>query len=169
MNKYILLDFDGVITSNRYTLQCRREHRTPNAYGLDWFDPACIEALKTIVDRTGAGIVVSSSWRELGDEVLQDLWHGMPGEFVGTTPIWILPKREAIEAWINAHPGDRFVILDDTDLHLPHQVRTDPEVGLTMADARWAVRLMEVPVYPRHPKLERLTRRILREGEFKDD
>lgn len=169
MNKFILVDFDGVLTSVRYTLQCRQEHRQPNTYGLDWFDPACLQALKTIVDQTGAGIVISSSWRELGDEVLRRVWEPMPGQFVETTPIWILTKREAVEAWISAHPDDRFVILDDTDLQLPRQVRTDPEVGLTMADARWAVRLMEVPVYPRHPKLEWLTRRILREGEFAED
>ena len=49
--KYILLDFDGVLTS----------------FGVDWFAPTCIDALKHIVEETAARIVVSSSWRELGE------------------------------------------------------------------------------------------------------
>ncbi len=141
MNKYILLDFDGVITSNRHTLACRQKHRPPNIFGLDWFDPACLEALRAVVDETGADIVISSSWRDLGDDAFGHVWkhNEMPGQFVGTTPIWILTKKEALKAWIKAHPDDRYVILEDADLKLPHQVKTNPDVGLTILDAQTAI------------------------------
>lgn len=142
--KYILLDIDGVLTSVAHTWRCRMAHRQPNIYGLDWFDPACLEALKNIVDETGAGIVVSSSWRDLGDEVLEKVWKQtpMPGMFMGTTPVWILTKKAAIEAWVRSHPDDRYVILDDADLRLPNQVKTNPDMGLTMKKALEAINVL---------------------------
>ena len=142
--KYILLDFDGVLTSVQHTRACRQERCVPNIYGLDWFDPACLDALRTIVVATGAGIVVSSSRRDLGDEKLLRVWEHipMPGEFIGTTPIWILTKREAIRHWIGQHPDDRFVILDDADQGFPDQVITDPYMGLTRKNAEEAVTLL---------------------------
>lgn len=144
MAKYILLDIDGVVTSKTYTMKCYREHAMENIYGMDWFDPDCIAALKKIVDETGAGIVVSSSWRDLRIEQLQRIWEyiPMPGELVETTPVWILTKKEAIEQWIRQHPDDRYVILDDVDLGLENQVRTDPNTGLTEEDGKWAIEIL---------------------------
>lgn len=142
--KYILLDFDGVVTSRNHTWKCHHEHVRENIYGMDWFDPACVAALKKIVDETGAEIVVSSSWRDLKMEQLQRIWEfiPMPGKLAGTTPIWILTKKEAIEYWIKQHPDVRYVILDDADLGLENQVRTDPQVGITMEDAVKAITLL---------------------------
>ena len=142
--KYILLDFDGVLTSESWTRQCIFECRRENMFGLDWFDPVCLQALQTIVDATGAGIVVSSSWRELGDDNLQMLWAftPMPGRFLGTTPIWILTKREAIEKWIHKHQEDRYVILDDDNLGFANQVKTDIRIGLTNEKVQKAISIL---------------------------
>jgi len=142
--KYILLDFDGVLTSESWTRQCIFECRRENMFGLDWFDPVCLQALQTIVDATGAGIVVSSSWRELGDDNLQMLWAftPMPGRFLGTTPIWILTKREAIEKWIQKHQEDKYVILDDDSLGFANQVKTDIRIGLTNEKALKAISIL---------------------------
>ena len=144
MAKYILLDFDGVVTSKTYTMKCYREHARENIFGMDWFNPDCIAALKKIVDETGARIVVSSSWRDLSIDQLQRIWESipMPGELVETTPVWILTKKEAIEQWIKQHPDDRYVILDDADLGLENQVRTNPRVGITMEDAVKAIEIL---------------------------
>ena len=125
MAKYILLDFDGVVTSKTYTMKCYRERARENIYGMDWFDPECVEALKKIVDDTGAKIVVSSSWRDLRIEQLQ-----------------ILTKKEAIEQWIKQHPDDCYVILDDADLGIENQVRTDPNTGLVKEDVDRAISLL---------------------------
>ena len=137
MAKYILLDFDGVVTSRSFTMKCYREHAEPNIYGLDWFDPECIAALKRIVDETGAEIIVSSSWRELWMVQLQKIWEHvhMPGKLSGTIPVWISDKKEAIRYWLKQHPDDRYVILDDEDLGLESQYRTDPHTGLVEEDA----------------------------------
>lgn len=143
-DKYILLDFDGVVTSKTHSWQCYMNHCRENIFGLDWFDPTCVDALRIIVDRTGAKIVVSSSWRDLRMEQLQKIWEfiPMPGELVGTTPIWILTKKGAIEHWVKQHPDDRYVILDDADLGLDNQIRTDPYTGLTEEDAEMAITIL---------------------------
>ena len=142
--RYILLDFDGVLTSKTYSWQCYTNHCRKNIYDLDWFDPACVDALRMIVERTGAKIVVSSSWRALQMELLQKIWAfiPMPGELAGTTPIWILTKKEAIEHWIKQHPDDCYVILDDADLGLDNQIRTNPDTGLVQKDAEKAITIL---------------------------
>lgn len=137
--KFILLDFDGVVTSKTYSWQCYTNHCRKNIYDLDWFDPACVDALRMIVERTGAKI-----WRDLQLELLQKIWAfiPMPGELAGTTPIWILTKKEAIEHWIKQHPDDCYVILDDADLGLDNQIRTNPDTGLVQKDAEKAITIL---------------------------
>ena len=141
MDKYILLDFDGVVTSKQFTWKCYMDQSRPNIFGLDWFDPSCVSALRRIVEKTKAKIVVSSSWRDLREEQLRKLWEyiPMPGELAGTTLVWILTKKGAIEHWIKQHPDDRYVILDDVDLELPNQIRIDPYTGLADEDAEKAI------------------------------
>ncbi len=144
MDKYVLLDFDGVVTSKSYSWQCYMDRCRENIFGMDWFDPACIDALRKIVNETGAKIVVSSSWRDLRLEQLEKIWEfiPMPGQLAGTTPIWILTKKGAIEHWLKHHPNDRYVILDDADLGLENQIITDPNTGLTEKDAEMAISIL---------------------------
>lgn len=145
--KYILLDFDGVLTSDAFTRQCVLEHRRENLFGVDWFAPSCVEALRHIVDNTGAKIVVSSSWRDLGEYRLYKLWehNQMPGvldELSPTTPEYILMKEEAMKHWISTHEKDSFIVLDDDNLDIPNLVKTNPQVGLSREDAEKAILLL---------------------------
>ena len=142
--KYILLDFDGVLSSGTHSSLCRMENRPGNLFGMDWFDPQSLDALRSLVERTRAKIVVSSSWRDLSTEQLQWLWKQipMPGELIGTTPRWIFTKKGAIKHWIKKHLGDKWVILDDIELGLPNQVRTDSHTGLTDVNVQQAINLL---------------------------
>lgn len=142
--KIIFLDFDGVITSEPFTRKCIFEYRRENLYGLDWFDPDCIDALKTIIDATGAKIVVSSSWRDLGMTKLQKVWveNEMPGELIGTTPIWVLTKVDAIKQWLKDHPCERFIVLDDSLLDIPNLIKSNPRSGLSKKDADNGIELL---------------------------
>lgn len=144
MKKYILLGIDGVLTSQRNRIMAMILEPKSNLYGLDFFDMFCIVNLESIPVETGADIIVSSSWRRLGKETLIRVWEHngrCSRRLVGTTPVEIA-KRDAIVAWIAAHPDDRYVILDAEDLRLQNQVRTDPEVGLTLKDAREAISIL---------------------------
>ena len=144
MKKYILLGIDGVLTSQRNRIMAMILEPKSNLYGLGFFDMFCIVNLESIPVETGADIIVSSSWRRLGKETLIRVWEHngrCSRRLVGTTPVEIA-KRDAIVAWIAAHPDDRYVILDAEDLRLQNQVRTDPEVGLTLKDAREAISIL---------------------------
>ena len=146
--KYILLDFDGVLTSDAFTRQCVFEHLQENLFGVDWFAPTCIDALKHIVEETAARIVVSSSWRDLGEFRLRKLWeyNRMPGcldDTTPTTPEYILMKLDAIKHWIAEHEGDWFVVLDDDNLDVPNLVKTKPQEGLTRNDAELAIKILK--------------------------
>ncbi len=144
MKKYILLGIDGVLTSQRNRIMAMILEPKSNLYGLVFFDMFCIVNLESIPVETGADIIVSSSWRRLGKETLIRVWEHngrCSRRLVGTTPVEIA-KRDAIVAWIAAHPDDRYVILDAEDLRLQNQVRTDPEVGLTLKDAREAISIL---------------------------
>ena len=144
LDKFILLDIDGVLTSDAFTRQCKTEKIPPNTFGLDWFDPQCVKMLRRVIDKTGACIVLASSWRDLGFDRLSKVWsdNNLPGILAGTTPEWILMKKDAILEWIERHPDEKYVIIDDSDLRLQNQVRTNPATGMTAADAEQAIQIL---------------------------
>lgn len=118
--KVIFLDFDGVL---------RREMERPGvngatAYRFGDFDQAAVARLNAIASRTGASVVVTSSWKRSRDDAnLADLLRaaGYTGPFCGSTPN--LPgeserpggmRGHEIAAWIAEHaPLDAFVMIDD--------------------------------------------------------
>lgn len=140
----IFLDFDGVLTSDDYTRLCVFECNPENLYGIEWFDPRCIDALRAIVEETGAGIVVSSSWRELGIDKLKEVWarNEMPGELLGTTDPDTVSTREAVLQWLEDNPCDRYVVLDDSAVAIKYLVKTNPRTGLVASDALKAIEFL---------------------------
>jgi len=63
--KIIFLDFDGVMDTAYYGHIIGKECRPSNDEFGTVFDPNCVRNLKEIIDKTGAGIVVTSSWKSL--------------------------------------------------------------------------------------------------------
>ncbi len=127
MSKIIFLDIDGVLAVQ---MQERDE------YG-SLFHPRFEQNLKRIIDETGAYIVVSSTWRHSGLEVLKEMWckRGLPGTIIDITPILRfdkqtgdnVPRGYEIRHWLDTchridllDDGiDSYVILDDdTDMLL---------------------------------------------------
>jgi hypothetical protein len=117
--------------------------------------PEKVLLLEEIVRRTGAAVVVSSSWgrRRGGLERVQDCLahHGFTGAVVDTAPYSSLPgnhRADEVRAWREevGHRG-RFVVLDDEfpcgepDLE-PFVVRPDPMVGLLPEHMEEAVRIL---------------------------
>lgn len=109
MQKIIFLDFDGVIT----TMASR--------YSLDRYK---CDLLQQVIDRTGAKIVVSSSWREgSAEETIAEL-KNIPTHFKKFVPSWVdeivgvtiraynyirkgvhlgIPRGVEIKQWIDTH------------------------------------------------------------------
>ena len=159
--KIIFLDIDGVLNTKWWYTQMDRN--TPrDKYGYA-FDPKAVANLRRVVDETGAGIVISSSWKCMGLSQMEDMWdeRNLPGKVVGITPNSVSDellldtdidsmelfhiRGEEIKEWLTKHGKhvSHYVIIDDMDNMLPEQqshfVQTNPEVGITEDDANKAI------------------------------
>jgi hypothetical protein len=148
----LFVDVDGVLVNNA---SLRRR-----TYGMAAADPTCVEALNHILRETGAKIVVSSTWRAHGYNklcrifeswgVTRTPWSLTPDLTSKPGTLWVARERgDEIQAWLDAHPQwapTSFVIIDDSaDMqHLfPRLVRTNSDIGLTMADAERAIKMLK--------------------------
>jgi hypothetical protein len=141
--RIIFLDFDGVLNSRRFFAT-----RPPDGADDEALDPTAVARVNRIVERTGARVVVSSSWR-LSDPVERIVailrQHGFAGEVVGTTPVLAGSRGREIRAWLRASRGiTSYVILDDaTDMDgLGRHVLTRAEDGLLDEHVELACRLL---------------------------
>lgn len=164
MDKYLFLDFDGVLNTEFYqNLLISKGGHWRDEHG-PLFDPQAVEQLKRIIDATHADIVIESSWKDLGPEAMQDMWAArhLPGRVIDITPSvvsasWSLDdngldtrqsKGIEIDFWLfeNATRDARYVIIDDEyvilDSQLPHFILTNPFDGITDLLADRAVALL---------------------------
>lgn len=119
MRKIIFLDIDGVLNSVDYF------ERVKDCKGYTEINPEKVKLLKEIVDRTGAEIVLSSTWRDLRkrkDEpehpmytYLTDMLKEYGMEIVDHTPYIGQDRPKEIKAWLDNQKNKdiRFVSLDD--------------------------------------------------------
>lgn len=133
--KIIFLDIDGVLNSRQYD-----DRRRPEDGNID---KSRLPLLKQLVDRTGARIVLTSSWRchwdpmgtetdAAGRELVRTFLEGGI-RLHDRTPVVGNNRPEEIRAWLADHPVQGFVILDDIKLGWgslePYTVKTDYRIG----------------------------------------
>lgn len=138
-NCVLFLDFDGVMDTAYYDLyltkHCLAEK---DRFGVV-FDPDCISNLAKIINKTGADIVVSSTWKyfmSLTD--FHEMWkyRNLPGKVIGMTPNVAGERGAQIDAWLNEHPVDNYAIIDDLDAdnftsnQIQHLFIVNPYTGL---------------------------------------
>jgi hypothetical protein len=152
--KIVFLDFDGVLN---------HERMFDNDDYDTWkrFSAPAVERLNTIVRRTGARVVVISTWRTWNSvEKLRTLLaeEGFVGEVLDHTPILYPTTASVLDPnpgetrcteimqWIDAWPERpaRFVVLDDLALEqlAAHQVKTEWTTGLLDEHVEAAVDLL---------------------------
>ncbi len=164
MSKIIFLDFDGVLNTGSWYRQLDKQLRY-DEYGTV-FDPNAVANLGRVIEATGADIVISSSWKELGLSSMEEMWEerNLPGRVIGITPTYIDDEMlltadlstmdflngrgSEIKEWLSKHGKDvsHYVIFDDVDDILPEQqnhfIQTDPEVGISKKDADMAISIL---------------------------
>ncbi len=156
--KIIFLDFDGVMNNPGCYA---REDGTKQSGMRIRCDPQAVAALNHITGKTGARIVISSTWRYSGLMFCREYLaaYGVLGSVIDlTNDLRTSAKQrvgvtrgEEIQAWLAQHQDDRytpeaFVILDDeSDMGTLYQrlVQTEGHIGLTMADADRAIAVLE--------------------------
>lgn len=152
--KIIFLDFDGVMDTAYYD-HILNKNGLPEAdkYGVV-FDPDCINNLKTIIDNTGADIVVSSSLKDfMSYKEILEMWEyrKLPGFVTDVTPI--PPHRrnrgDEIDAWLQECKTEcQYVIIDDLDAsnfnehQIPKLLVVNPFNGLDENTAERAIKLL---------------------------
>ena len=173
MRKYVFIDFDGVLNTERYHSELVSSgQKCSDQYG-PLFDPVAVGNLKRIVDETEAEIVIISSWKLEGVDRMVSLWKArkMPGVLAGCTPDCIsgmdllnvnledsatfanlAGKGNEVKQWLRENApkkadGYRYVILDDVPDFLPEQeehfVQVDPRFGITEEDAEKAIQTLK--------------------------
>ena len=168
MEKYLFLDFDGVLNMDRFAIRLRKEGIDPfDEFGA-MFDPDTISNLRSIVEQTDCKIVLSSTWRNEGMMRMRALWENrnLSGKLFSMTPILLsttyndarngelftIPERNSkaleIQAWLqrNAREPFKYVILDDENAFFygqqEHLVQTEEYDGLTMEKAQEAIEIL---------------------------
>lgn len=132
--KIIFLDIDGCLNSEKTF-----ERMPGNIYGLD---AELLKIFKDILEKTGAEIVLSSTWRLHKDtrKALTD--HGL--SWIGCTPdlprsggVEKMERGHEIKAWLENEGKkfeiEKFCVLDDDSDILPEQkhFKTSWQEGLT--------------------------------------
>lgn len=126
MNKWIFLDFDGVLNSNQYFKSLNKKSiYQPNINKM--FDPEAINLLNILIEKTGANVVISSSWK-FGHSLdeLNNLLNLVGAKFraIDTTPN-IGHRAEEIQTYLNNHQDIvDFIIIDDL-LDMGHFTNSD--------------------------------------------
>lgn len=151
MKKIIFLDVDGVLNTPKLI----------GKFGFDFIDDVLVALVARIVRETGAGIVLSSTWRiedKNREMVVRALSrHGL--EIFDCTPViersggWVegswVRRHEEIGAWIRNNTVEKFAIIDDLDDAAIEGsfFQTDEDVGLTVEIAERVIKHLEkIPV-----------------------
>ena len=104
--KVIFLDIDGVLTSDA----------TPNPRNFPYIvDSDLLDRFRKLVNKTGATVVLSSTWRVDPVGRLAAEFYKIP--FSDVCPdMPDAPRCEEMEAWLRSHPEvTRYVVLDDAN------------------------------------------------------
>ena len=104
--KVIFLDIDGV-------LNC---HKTPNPRKFPYvMDDGLLARFRQLIERTGASVVLSSTWRYDPAGIFSAKHYGVP--FIDITPdMPDEPRCKEILTWIRNHPEvTRYAVIDDED------------------------------------------------------
>jgi hypothetical protein len=107
--KVIFLDIDGVLN----VIEQGRDE-----YG-QLFHPHLEDNLREVINKTDAKIVVSSTWRMSGLDIMKEMWEkrNLPGEVIDITPNLKRGIRgEEIEQWLQGNKNiTNYCIIDDND------------------------------------------------------
>jgi len=165
MKKLIFLDIDGVLNSDVYVSSDYYQQVTAGlsdayimmiAHHLH-LDPNALALLNDLVDRSGAEVILSSTWRaKYSPEELTEMMQGRGARFKIAASIPILhgkvfssriPRGKEIAAYLvslEVQP-DAYVIIDDNDDMLSLKkflVLTDKKFGLTINDVDKALKIL---------------------------
>ncbi len=172
--KILFLDIDGVLNSDRWFTEQQDGTFMPHE---DKMDPKAVAVLNEIIEKSGAKIVISSSWRKFFDfdelkRILCEV-NGVKAEIFSTTPVrfsfvsrgyeireWLQNYYEDLREGEITEPVEAIVSLDDDSsvgdaLDIaPYWVQTHWDEGLLPEHAAQALQKLAMPFEFKVPALE---------------
>ena len=154
MMKVLFLGFNCVIDTGIYDNSLSKDGLPGNDSFGTVFDPNCVRNLAEIIEKTGADIVVSSSWKYfMSYKDFLDMWEyrGLPGFVTDVTPTPDVRRNrgDEIDAWLNECDVEcQYVIIDDLDgsnfneHQLPRLLVVNPFNGLDEEIAERAIAIL---------------------------
>lgn len=166
MSKLIFLDIDGVLNSTVYVTSDYYQNAIKGMSDAEvmliahhlHLDPLAVELVNKLVEKSGAEVILSSTWRgKYPPDVMTEMLHGRGARFkiAANTPALFgkkfgsprIPRGKEIAAYLRNLPEqpESFVILDDHDdmIHLKKfLVLTSAKVGITTADVERALKIL---------------------------
>ena len=121
--KAIFLDIDGVLNQEDWMLN-----------GTPWIEEDKLELISKLCKNTNSNVILSTNWREIWNEPLyvndenngihkaHILFNKYNIQVIGTTPVFGAREDEILKAIENLKI-DKYVIIDDTNLHIPNFVQ----------------------------------------------
>lgn len=155
--KVVFMDVDGVFNSREWWKTMDEAERERRYEANDHFNPEAVKRFSEVIERTGAKIVVSSSWRNLfkWDDLMEIFpRNGLCLEYVGKTPTKFSyrPRGAEIEEWLVDHMEKLGVtsiaIVDDEAdmIHMsPWLVKTSYETGFLAEHATALEEMLSKP------------------------
>ena len=149
--KVIFLDIDGVLNSIQQCIGWGQD-----AYNYVGLNKTGIRLLKKLVELTNSKIVISSTWRYDGKEMIEGALAAHGWEhirlykiIIDVTPDLAMWRGKEIQDWLGRHPKvTDYVILDDDSDMLPEQmdhfVNTDGMIGFTIYDMVKAAEILGI-------------------------
>jgi hypothetical protein len=146
--KIIFLDIDGVLNSQRSF----KINRNTGEQIYDHPFPYHVKKLNTILEKSGAKIVLSSAWRSMGRYAVNQIFKecGIIEQIFSMTPRMWVKRGIEIQTWIDSHDElniESFCIIDDdSDMEhlMPFLVKTKNETGLCEEHIKKALLLLNV-------------------------
>lgn len=152
--KYIFLDCDGVLNNINYTKKCyKKNEKKPMSMYYTPFDPYNLKNLAKIVRKTGANIVLTSTWR-LDKEhmaVLRARLAEYGLKIYDQTSNFGMNRGAEISEWLKEHSKGKksFVIIDDDTFDIlpffdrKYIIQTNAKYGLTFGDRIKAIKVLK--------------------------
>lgn len=121
MKKFLFLDIDGVLNHEDWHIY-RIKHKLNLEYPFSDLDPYCIERINEILEKIGATLVISSSWkidRNL-DNILKEAGLRWPFDITGYS--YDRYRGKEIKDYLNKiEEPYKYCIVDDDSDFLPEQ------------------------------------------------
>lgn len=137
----VFLDIDGPMVPMNFWSRKDKDKKGHMA-----FDPAAVATILRVLNETGAKLVISSSWRNIGYERMSSILEeeGISKDYLHedwsidfSYDVGMSGRADFIRTWLKRHPEIKhYAVVDDVELDIPNLVKVSTFDGMSDAHRR---------------------------------